>query len=203
MLAEGLAMTGHPVEGIRIGRELLDARGGEWDERLLKVVFPFPYRDILMAEADRANVDPYLLAGLVRQESSFNPKARSWVGATGLSQIMPATGEWLAPGAGVSSFDPSLLSVPEINLRMGSRYLRDQLRRYGGKRDLALAAYNAGPSRADRWRRELGYGGDPDVFRERIPFDETRKYVKVVLRNAAIYRRLYGGERSPGLAGGS
>ena len=202
VLAEGLAKD-HPVEGIRIGRELLDARGGEWDARLLKVVFPFPYRDILMAEADRANVDPYLLAGLVRQESSFNPKARSWVGATGLSQIMPATGAWLAPGAGVSNFDPSLLTVPEINLRMGSRYLRDQLRRYGGKRDLALAAYNAGPSRADRWRRELGYGGDPDAFRERIPFDETRKYVKVVLRNAAIYRRLYGGERSPGLAGGS
>jgi soluble lytic murein transglycosylase len=203
-LAEGLRDAGHPVEGIRMGRALLARRGGEWDARLLRVVFPFPFRDLLEDEAKRVDVDPYLLAGLVRQESSFNPRARSWVGATGLSQIMPATGQWLAPGAGVSSFDPSLLAVPEINLRMGARYLRDQLRRYGGKRDLALAAYNAGPSRADRWRRELGYGGDPDAFREKIPFDETREYVKLVLRNAVVYRRLYGGGRSPGLsAGGS
>jgi soluble lytic murein transglycosylase len=201
-LAEGLRDRGHAVDGIRLGRALLERRGGEWDARLLRVVFPFPYRALLQAEADRADVDPYLLAGLVRQESSFNPAARSRVGATGLSQIMPATGKWLAPGAGVSNFDPSLLAVPEINLRMGARYLRDQLRRYGGKRDLALAAYNAGPSRADRWRRELGYGGDPDRFRERIPFAETREYVQVVIRNAVVYRRLYGGDRSPGLSGG-
>ena len=202
-LAEGLRDAGHTVEGIRLGRALLERRGGEWDARLLRVVFPFPFRELLAAEAERAKVDPYLLAALVRQESSFNPRARSWVGATGLSQIMPATGAWLAPGAGVANFDASLLAVPEINLRMGARYLRDQLRRYGGKRDLALAAYNAGPSRADRWRRELGYGGDPDAFRERIPFAETREYVQVVLRNSVIYRRLYGGERSPGLSAGS
>jgi soluble lytic murein transglycosylase len=201
-LAEGLRDGGQPVEGIRLGRELLERRGGEWDARLLRVVFPFPFRDLLEDEAERVDVDPYLLAGLVRQESSFNPRARSWVGATGLSQIMPATGQWLAPGAGVSNFDASLLAVPEINLRMGARYLRDQLRRYGGKRDLALAAYNAGPSRADRWRRELGYGGDPDAFRERIPFAETREYVQLVLRNSVVYRRLYGGGRSPGLAAG-
>ncbi|MBB4636280.1 transglycosylase SLT domain-containing protein [Longimicrobium terrae] len=200
-LAEGLTTSGHPVEGIRLGRALLERRNGEWDARLLRVVFPFPFRDVLTAEADRADVDPYLLAGLVRQESSFRPDAKSWVGATGLSQIMPATGAWLAPNAGVSNFDASLLAVPEINLRMGARYLGDQLERYRGKRDLALAAYNAGPSRADRWRRELGYGADVDAFRERIPFAETREYVHVVLRNAAVYRRLYGGSRSPGLAG--
>ncbi|HLM69684.1 MAG TPA: lytic transglycosylase domain-containing protein, partial [Longimicrobium sp.] len=201
-LAEGVRDRGYAIEAIRMGRALLERRNGEWDARLLRVVFPFVYRELLEAEADRADVDPYLLAGLVRQESSFNPRARSRVGATGLSQIMPATGAWLAPGAGVPTFDPSLLAVPEINLRMGARYLRDQLRRYGGKRDLALAAYNAGPSRADKWRRELGYGGDPDRFRERIPFTETREYVQVVIRNAVVYRRLYGGERSPGLAAG-
>ena len=198
----GCATAGTPWTASAWAARCWSGGGGEWDARLLRVVFPFPYRALLQAEAERADVDPYLLAGLVRQESSFNPGARSWVGATGLSQIMPATGKWLAPGAGVSNFDPSLLAVPEINLRMGARYLRDQLRRYGGKRDLALAAYNAGPSRADRWRRELGYGGDPDRFRERIPFAETREYVQVVIRNAVVYRRLYGGERSPGLAGG-
>ena len=202
-LAEGLAARGHAVEAIRLGRELLRRRGGEWDERLLRVVFPFPYREVLEAEARRAGVDAYLLAALVRQESSFDPRARSRVGATGLSQIMPATGAWLAGSAGATPFHPSLLEVPEVNLRMGAGYLRDQLRRYDGKRDLALAAYNAGPGRADRWRRELGYGGDPDRFREAIPFAETRHYVKVVLRNAVVYRRLYADGWSPGLTGGS
>ncbi|HEU0013540.1 MAG TPA: lytic transglycosylase domain-containing protein [Longimicrobium sp.] len=199
LLAEGLRDRKRTVEGIRMGRALLAERGGAWDERLLRVVFPFPYQELVRAEADRADVDPFLLAGLVRQESSFDPRARSWVGATGLSQIMPATGKWLAKGAGVRGWDPSLLAVPEINLRMGSRYLAEQLGRFGGRRDLALAAYNAGPGRAVRWRRELGYGGDPDAFRERIPFAETRQYVKLVLRNAVVYRRLYGGAGSPGL----
>lgn len=201
-LAEGVRDRGHTVEAIRIGRRLLEARGGRWDGRLLRVVFPFPYREILEEEAEDAGIDAALLAALVRQESSFDPRARSRVGARGLGQIMPSTGRWLAPGAGVRTFRESLLDVPEINLRMGARYLRDQLRRYDGAHDLALAAYNAGPSRADRWRRELGHGGDVDRFRERIPFDETRHYVQVVLRNEAVYRRLYGEDRSPALVGG-
>jgi soluble lytic murein transglycosylase len=201
-LAEGLRDRGHAVEGIRIGRRLLEARGGRWDGRLLRVVFPLPFQELLEEEARAADVDPALLAALVRQESSFNPAARSRVGARGLGQIMPATGRWLAPGAGIHDFREHYLDVPEVNLRMGARYLRDQLRRYDGAHDLALAAYNAGPGRADRWRRELGYGGDVDRFRERIPFAETRHYVQVVLRNESVYRRLYGRDRSPGLVGG-
>jgi soluble lytic murein transglycosylase len=202
LIAEGVRDAGHTVDGIRIGRRLLEARGGAWDARLLRVVFPFPYRDVLMDEADRGGIDPWLFAGLVRQESSFDREAKSWVGAAGLSQIMPSTGAWLAGGAGVRNFAPELLLVPEINLRMGARFLRDQLHRYHGARDLALAAYNAGPARADRWKADLGYGGDPDAFRDRIPFAETREYVKVVIRNAEVYRRLYGPHRSPGLVDG-
>jgi soluble lytic murein transglycosylase len=198
-IAEGLRDRGHPIEGIRLGRRLLERRGGGWDERLLRVVFPFSYRDLIEDESRRHDIDPYLLAALIRQESSYNPKARSWVGATGLAQVMPATGRWLAPSVGITDFREHHLTVPEVSVRMGARYLRDQLRRYDGSRDLALAAYNAGPGRADRWRRELGYGRDVDAFREAIPFNETRHYVQVVLRNAVIYRRLYGDERSPGL----
>jgi soluble lytic murein transglycosylase len=197
-LAEGLRDRNRPVEGIRVGRRLLQERDGEWDERLLRLVFPFPYRELIVAESRRYDVDPILYAALVRQESSFRYDARSWVGATGLGQIMPATGRWLAPMIGIREYDEALLLVPEVNLRMGTRYLADLLRRYNGSWDLALAGYNAGPSRADRWRRELDYGRDIDDFRERIPFDETRHYVMIVQRNAAIYERLYGNPASPG-----
>jgi soluble lytic murein transglycosylase len=192
LLAEGLRDRHHPVEALRLGYRLLEARSGEWDNRLLRIIFPLPYQDLIESAAQRYDVDPMFLASLIRQESVFQPAVKSWVGATGLGQIMPATGRWLAPSVGVTPYDERLLAVPEVNLRMSASYLGDLLDRYDGARDLALAGYNAGPSRADRWRRTLGHGGDPDVFRDRIPFDETRHYVKTVIRNASIYERLYG-----------
>lgn len=198
-LAEGVRDRGHIVEGLRIGWDLLEKRNGEWDPRLLRVVYPLPYRELIEAEAEREGIDPMLLAGLIRQESTFRPEIRSWVGATGLTQIMPTTGSWLASRMGIPDYEQRLLTVPEVNVRMGARYLRDQLRTYDGARDLALAAYNAGPSRASRWRRELNHGRDTDAFREAIPFAETRNYVKIVLRNAALYARLYAEERPVGL----
>jgi soluble lytic murein transglycosylase len=194
-LAEGVRDGHRPVEAIRLGYSLLEKREGEWDERLLRVVFPFLYREMLTREARRGGVDPLLYAALVRQESTFRPAVRSWVGATGLGQIMPATGRWLAPSVGITQYEEKLLEVPEANLRMGAKYFGDLLRRYDGHTDLALAGYNAGPARADRWRRELNHGRDTDAFRDAIPFDETRGYVRVVLRNHAIYERLYGTPR--------
>jgi soluble lytic murein transglycosylase len=199
-LAEGIRDQGHTGEAVRLGRKLLEKRGGEWDVRLLRVVFPLPYRALLEREAERAKTDPMLLAALVRQESMFRADARSRVGASGLSQVMPATGRWLAPTVGIRNYEDRLLLVPEVNVRMGARYLADLMRRYDGARDLALAGYNAGPGRADRWRRELGHAHDVDGFRERIPFDETRHYVKIVLRNAAVYERLYGAQRPRALS---
>jgi soluble lytic murein transglycosylase len=189
-LAEGVRDRGYPVPAINLGWQLWEMRGREWDGRLLRVVFPFIYRETILREAERKGIDPYLLAGLVRQESSFRHDARSRVDATGLCQIMPSTGEWLAPAAGVRNFDRSLLEVPEVNLRMGAEYLEDLLDRYDGAADLALAGYNAGPGRADRWRRQLP-SRDRDAFRDAIPFNETREYVKLVLRNAEVYQRLY------------
>lgn len=190
--AEGLRDRERPVEAIRIARSLREGHDGQWDERLLKIVFPLLYRDIIVIESRRADVDPLLYAALVRQESTFRHDVKSWVGATGLGQIMPSTGRWLASSLGIQNYEESMLQVPELNVRMGANYFGDLLRRYRGEADLALAGYNAGPSRADRWRRTLGHGGDVDTFREAIPFDETRNYVMIVLRNAAIYRSLYG-----------
>lgn len=189
VLAEGLRAR-HPVEAIRLVRTLVEVRAQPWDRRLLLVLFPFLYRDLIEEEARRAGVDPFLLAGLIRQESSFRADARSWAGARGLAQIMPATGAWLARATLPVPFDPDLLDVPEVNVRMGATYLADMLRRYNGRVDYALAAYNAGPGRVDRWRR--GLPTETDEFREAIPIAETRSYVQLVLRNQEVYRRLYG-----------
>ncbi len=191
-LAEGLRDSGHPVDGIYLGYDLLEKRDGVLDRRVLQLIFPLLYRDLIEREAGVHDVDPWFLAGLVRQESAFRSTAESWVGATGLGQIMPATGRWLAPSVGVRSYEQRLLEVPEVNLRMAAYYIGEQLDRFDGKRDLALAAYNAGPSRAARWRTQYDRDENVDLFRERIPFDETRHYVKIVLRNAYVYDRLYG-----------
>jgi soluble lytic murein transglycosylase len=178
---------------MRLGRRIQALRDDQWDDRLLRVVFPLPYRAIFERETSRYNVEMMLLAGLVRQESLFQPAVASWVGAAGLAQVMPATGAWLAPQVGIADYSHRLLEVPEVSLRMGAFYLGYLLRRYNGSKDLALSGYNAGPARADRWRGQLGYGRvDIDDFRESIPFDETRHYVKIVLRNAAVYEALYG-----------
>ncbi|HET7276350.1 MAG TPA: lytic transglycosylase domain-containing protein [Longimicrobiaceae bacterium] len=190
--AEGLRDSGHPVDGIYLGYDLLEIRDGELDRRVLQLIFPLLFRDLIEREARINDVDPMFLAGLIRRESAYRPSAESWVGATGLGQIMPSTGRWLAPSVGIDSYEQRLLEVPEVNLRMSAYYIGNLLERFDEKQDLALAGYNAGPGRAARWEGELDRDENVDRFRERIPFDETRVYVKIVLRNAYIYDRLYG-----------
>jgi soluble lytic murein transglycosylase len=190
-LGEELHARVLPGPGVRVGRAL-QRREGVWNEALLRLVYPFPYREAIEREARRNNLDPYLVAGLIRQESGFHPAARSAAGALGLMQIMPGTGTSLARELGVSGFRPARLTEPELNVRMGTRYLATMLARYGGRTVDALAAYNAGPTRMTRWR-DLPEHGDVELFIERIPFTETRDYVRIVQTNAAMYRALYGG----------
>ena len=106
-------------------------------------------------------------------------------------QVMPATGRQLAGRIGPRGFRTETLETPELNVHLGTRFLADLMRRYEGDIPLVLSAYNAGPSRANRWRR-LPEAADPHRFTERIPFAETRGYVKNVVRNRALYRWLYG-----------
>lgn len=189
-LAEALNARGHTLTAVGMGWTLR-RREGEWNRRLLRIIYPFPFRELILAEARERRVDPYLVAGLIRRESAFNPTVVSSAGAIGLMQIMPETGRGLARGAGMQRrYDPEILKEPEINVHLGIRYLEELLGRFDGDVPLVLAAYNAGPNRAVRWR-ELPEIRDPELFMERVPYRETRDYIRHVLMHRALYRELY------------
>ncbi len=154
-----------------------------------EMTFPLPYRNILMKHADTRQVDPYLMAGLVRQESEFNAGAVSRSGAYGLAQIMPATGRDLAGRLKVS-YSKAKLKDPEYNLQLGVYYMGVLLNATDGHPEVALAGYNAGLTRARAWQK-WGDFREPAEYIETIPFTETRNYVQAVLRNAATYHELY------------
>ncbi|HEX2187683.1 MAG TPA: transglycosylase SLT domain-containing protein, partial [Longimicrobiaceae bacterium] len=189
-LAERLIERGYTVHGINLGYRL-HREAGRWNERLLRIVYPFPYREMIAAEARERGLDPFLVAALIRQESTFKARIASPVGARGLMQIMPETGRRIAYAADVRQWDPEILYNPEINVHMGVRYLADQMREYDGSLPSVFSAYNAGPARVRRWKEFPEYR-DEELFTERIPYEETRDYVKILTRNIAVYRGLYG-----------
>ena len=156
--------------------------GEIWD-----LFFPVRHFDIISQTAARKSLDPSLVLALIRQESAFNEAARSKANARGLMQVLPTTGRLLARQAGISRYTVTKLYHPETNIALGTSYLASLLQRYGGRVELALAAYNAGDSRVDRWLQQFG---DTDMaeFVERIPFSETRAYVKQVMSNTAHYQ---------------
>ena len=193
-LAVALHEAGRTLDGIRLGLELR-GDGRPWDLTLVRVVYPFPFRELVTSRARELGLDPYLLAGLIRQESAFVPDIVSAAGAIGLTQVMPATGRQVAGTIGPRGFRTEMLETPELNVHLGTRFLSELFGRYDGDIPLILSAYNAGPTRANRWRR-LPEAEDPYRFTERIPFAETRRYVKNVTRNWALYRWLYEGEEA-------
>jgi len=188
-LAEGMSERGQPIAGALLGRRVHQQRG-QWDDRLLRIVYQFPFQELVMREARRNRLDPFAVAGLIRQESFFNPTAVSPAGAVGLMQVMPQTASGLARGAGISGFQASMLRDPDINVRLGTLFLANQMTRWNGRLSDVYAAYNAGPNRVVRWR-QLPEHRDDEVYVERIPIAETRDYVKRVRLNGEIYRRLY------------
>ena len=146
------------------------------------------------AESADGGVDPLRMAGWIRQESAFWAEARSRADARGLMQVLPATGRELARSVGPEAFRPDdHLFMAEINIHLGVAFFSDMRRRFGDNLPLILSAYNAGPTRATRWR-QFPEVADPLRFVERIPFTETRGYVKNVSLNWAIYTWLYGSD---------
>ena len=165
----------------------LDSVSREFWERL----YPMPFAEQLRARAKPHRLDPYLMAGLIRQESEFNPSARSRAGALGLMQIMPGTGRGLARRLGIQGFSTRHLYRADTSLRLGTFHFRQVHDQFQRRIEYTLAAYNAGEHRVDEWVSWEDFA-EPAEFVETIPFTETRGYVQAVLRNAAVYRELYG-----------
>jgi soluble lytic murein transglycosylase len=190
MLALGTALerAGETSRASALGWRLLDS--GRSDPRVFHLIYPLRYRDSLVAAAHAASLDPALVAALIRQESNYMPKAQSSVGARGLMQVMPSIGHDLARAHGLGPWDPALLDDPDVSLKLGTAHFATFLALERGDIPRGLAAYNAGPSRVALWAAKHGTD-DPEVFVERIPFAETRDYVRNILRNRDIYSALY------------
>ena len=192
-----------PHQGLRnmksLASDYLSVAPTAAPERFWELLFPLPFRSDLVRQASAANLDPHIVAGLVRQESEFNPKVISRANAYGLTQIVPSTGRQLARQAGIRPFRTNMLFQPATNLQLGTRYLRSLLDQWEGKWEQTLAAYNAGASRVQEWITWGNYQ-EPAEFVETIPFTQTRDYVQSVLRNAAAYRRIYGAKLTAAVA---
>lgn len=156
----------------------------EWE-----IFYPHVAWDQIMAWSKNRNLDPYQVAGLIRQESVFNPRAKSGAQAYGLMQLLVPTARIVARKYGTTAtVTADSLFLPALNIELGTGYMRDQLDKYGRIEYMAVA-YNAGPGRVPQWRATLPI--EMDEFVEAIPFKETKGYVQGVIRNAAQYRRLY------------
>jgi soluble lytic murein transglycosylase len=147
--------------------------------------FPMPLRDIVVRRASDIQLDPAYVYGLIRQESRFIMDARSHVGASGLMQVMPATAKWTAKKIGMNGFTPDQITDKEVNVAIGTGYLKLVLSDFEGSMAMAAAAYNAGPSRPRNWRN--GPVLEAAIWAENVPFHETRDYVKKVLSNTTNY----------------
>ena len=179
--------------------QYLSAGGDGLPSEVRQLIFPLAYWTLISKYASAHDLDPYLIAALMAQESTFDADIRSSANAIGLMQIVPATGRRYARKLGIRPFRTSKLTNAEINVRIGTAYFADLVERFGAVH-LALASYNAGPTAASRWAAERP-GVDRDEFIDDIPYPETQHYVKKVLGTAEDYRHLYGELGVPAVAG--
>jgi soluble lytic murein transglycosylase len=185
--ASALAGTDQASRSITLGKRALDDIGPSAAN--YRLYFPVLERETLISSSKQNGLDPVLVAALIRQESNFNPRATSPAGARGLMQLMPDVGQGLASSQGISPWNSDMLYEPAVNIKLGTAHLKGLMRKYP-EVVKSLAAYNAGESRVEKWSTKTG-ADDPEVFTERIPFVETRDYVRIILRNRAYYEALY------------
>ncbi|MDJ0509103.1 MAG: transglycosylase SLT domain-containing protein [Crocosphaera sp.] len=161
-------------------------------DKYWQALFPFPFYSTIIDWSQQRQLNPLLVTSLMRQESRFEPEIKSPVGATGLMQVMPATGEWVANKINLQDYS---LTNPNDNVNLGTWYLNYTHDTYSNNSLLAIASYNAGPGNVSKWVRRYRVS-DPDVFVEKIPFRETKGYVESVFGNYWNYLRIYNPEIS-------
>jgi soluble lytic murein transglycosylase len=170
--------------------QYLSVEGDALPREIQEVIFPLDYVPLIKRYSAQHDIDPFIVAALIGQESSYVADVRSPANAWGLMQILPSTGRQLARAEGVPRFRTQMLTDPETNVRLGTRYFATLVRNHGGV-PYALAAYNAGAARVIRWKADR-VGVEQAEFIDDIPFPETQMYVKKILGTAVDYRRLYG-----------
>lgn len=173
--------------GLRLGRISPEGTPLDAPRAIRRLAFPMAYREAVVAESARAQIGPLLLLSLIRQESFYDRFAVSSADARGLTQMMPATGAEIARSLGRTGFQADELYEAATAVAYGARYVAAQLKAFDGDVFHAIAAYNAGGGPVRRWRASAG---DPDIFVETIPYNETRAYVRSVYEYHAIYRAL-------------
>lgn len=162
--------------------------GTDWFQR--KYIYPFPNKQLVEQYSIQHELNPFLVAAVIRTESNFLPNARSPRGAFGLMQMMPETAQWVAQETKEINFSPAALADPEVSIRMGTWYLAKLNSEFDGNLVLVLAAYNAGQGNVRDWMRRYDWPTDfADI--NKIPFKETREYVDKVLNSCSRYTELY------------
>lgn len=186
----GRLMAGVVLAGALLGTAL---QGARW---LTYRLYPFPYRETVVREARARGEDPLMLAAIIRVESKWDPGATSRKGARGLMQVMPETGDWAAGRLGLAGYHADQLYAPEVSIRIGSWYFDHLQGVFGGSQVLALAAYNGGTGRVKEWLAGQEWSGEWTQI-DRIPYPETRDFVRRVLTDYRRYRMLYDADGNP------
>jgi len=198
-LADLYSQTGEPFKAINVlqrsFRQFVRHGGIGVPHRFWEILFPLKYWETIRSEADRRQLDPYLIASIIRQESGFEPSVVSNAGAVGVMQIMPLEARRIASAAGLGSPTRDQLFDPKTNIEIGVAEYSQKLGVMHGTAVLAIAAYNAGEEAVGKWLAQTPID-DLDLFVEAIPYSETRLYVKSVTRNRFEYRRIYEGVSS-------
>ncbi|HWK31636.1 MAG TPA: transglycosylase SLT domain-containing protein [Terriglobales bacterium] len=188
--------AGKPFQALRKAKQTVPsyfaAEPNALPKTYVEALFPRPYWDELYRSSTANGLDPYLVASLIRQESEFNPTAISHANAYGLMQLLPEVGKATAKQIKLRNYSLADLLEPNANLKLGTKYFKSMIDEYGGQVEYALAAYNAGTNRVADWRANGTFKDMPE-FVESIPFTETREYVQAILRNRAMYKKIYEG----------
>ncbi len=192
-IAQIFRAQGEPVAAINALKRSYPDYGQTLPEEMTReaweVFYPLKWWSNIKEEARRHNIDPYWIAGLIRQETVFDPKARSRANALGLMQLLPYVGRDVARKTGAGAISSNDLFNPTLNIQLGTAYVKELMDDFS-RFEYVAAAYNGGPTRVRRWIRELP-GSEIEEWVENIPLSETRLYVQGVYRNARQYQRLY------------